>query len=149
MLRQRSPRVRDEKHLDFVRAQPCCHFKGCPRPSEAAHIRMACPARGKLPTGMAEKPSDFWTVPICGYHHREGADAQHRMSEKLYWELRGIDPFALALDLWQQSGGAERALQPKPAPRPRKIKARKPPEQRVKIRASRKMQSRGFAERRA
>lgn len=131
-LRQRSPRQRDPAHLAFVRAQPCC-IKGCPRPAEAAHLRLACDARGKLPTGMQEKPDDKWSNPLCEYHHRTGILAQHKMGEEDFWKMRGIDPFALALRLFEESGGAARALEPKPAKRARPTKARKPVEQRAKI----------------
>lgn len=153
-LRQRELPIRDEAHLKFVRQQPCCHFKGCSRPSEAAHIRMGCPARGKFPTGMGIKPSDCWTVPLCGYHHREGPDAQHRMSEEEYWKFRGIDQFALALSLWEKSGGAARAAEREANPKPKREKLtapRKPQEQRAKIQArstfppGRKLQSRPFS----
>ena len=54
---------------------------------------------------------------------------------------------------WIKSGGAARALEPKPEKRPRKIAARKPPEQRIKIRSraafpqGRKLQGRGFEKR--
>ncbi len=147
MLRQRSPRIHDGPHLAFVRAQPCCALKGCNRQSEAAHIRMACLARDKEATGMGEKPSDCWTVPLCAYHHRTGADSQHVVGEKTFWQLRGIDPFALALKLWEQSGAASRAAEPKRAPRPQAIKPRKPPEMRRKIPAGRPLQSRGFERR--
>lgn len=146
MLRQRAPRQHDAAHLAFVRSQPCC-INGCNRPAEAAHLRMACPARGKLPTGMGEKPDDRWTTPLCGYHHRTGVLAQHKMAEEEFWKLRGIDPFALAIGLFEQSGGGARALQPKLATRPRKITPRKPPEMRRKIPAGRPLQSRGFERR--
>lgn len=153
MLRQRETPERDRAHLQFVRQQPCCHIKECPRPSEAAHIRMGCPARGKLPTGMGIKPSDCWTVPLCGYHHREGPHAQHRMSEEEYWKFRGIDQFALALSLWEKSGAAQRAAEREANPppiKPRKIKARDrdAPKRKIQSRAGfpvgRKLESRPF-----
>ena len=103
---------------------------------------------------MGQKPHDFWTVPLCAYHHRDGADAQHVIGEELFWKLRGIDQFALALRLWIESGGAARAEQPKPVKRGRPIPARKPPEQRIKIQGrstfapGRKLQSRNSFERR-
>jgi len=150
MIALRNPRHRDNAHLAFVRQQPCCVCPpGSNRRAEAAHIRMACPARGKRPTGMQEKPSDMWTVPLCPYHHRIGVDSQHANNERAWWTLRGIDPFAIALRLWDLSGGAERAKRPQIV-KPRKIKARKQPEQRKKIRSGRKtqsnpvIQSRGF-----
>jgi len=64
-LRQREPRIHDTAHLKFVRSQPCCVCpKGGNRKSEAAHIRMECPARGKQAPGLGEKPSDFLDRPF-------------------------------------------------------------------------------------
>ncbi len=152
-LRQRSPRLHDAAHLAFVRAQPCC-IRGCTRPAEAAHLRMACEARGKPPTGMQEKPDDKWTTPLCFYHHRIGIDSQHANNEADWWAMRGLDPFAIALKLWTQSGGEARAAMPAAVKAPRKIKTRKPPERRKRILSGRKIQgnpiipSRAFEKRR-
>lgn len=146
-LRQRRPRQQDTEHLRYVRAQKCC-IGFCNRPAEAAHIRMACEAIGKLPTGMQEKPSDMWVTNLCAYHHRTGINAQHTMNEADFWQMVGLNPFEIATRLWIESGGAARALEPKPAPRSRKIKARKPKEQRAKIPAGRPLRSRGFEKRR-
>jgi hypothetical protein len=85
---------------------------------------MACIAIGKPATGMQEKPSDCWTVGLCDYHHRTGILAQHKMSEADFWAMHGRNPFEIAARLWIESGGAARELEPKPAKRPRKIKAR-------------------------
>ena len=142
-LRQRDPRQKDAKHLDFVRTLECC-LPFCHREAEPAHLRMDNIAIGKELTGKGEKPHDKFTVPLCPYHHRIGVDCQHKSNEREWWKMRGIDPFKIAASLWVESGGAEREPQPKPAPRPRKIKARKPPEQRVKIRSGTQMQSRGL-----
>jgi hypothetical protein len=161
MLRQRSPRVRDEKHLAFVRLQGCC-LPFCKREAEAAHLRMENLAIGKRETGGGERPSDSFAVPLCPYHHRTGIDCQHNCNEREWWELRGVDPWAIAASLWIASGGAardaERAENPKPV-KPRKIKLRdrtKPkrqiPARELQSRSTwpvgRKMQGRGFQERR-
>ncbi|MCK1322107.1 hypothetical protein IVA94_14645 [Bradyrhizobium sp. 156] len=146
-LRQRLPRKHDAAHLLYVRAQRCC-IGYCNRPAEAAHIRMACEAIGKLPTGMQEKPDDKWTVPLCGYHHRTGIGAQHKMGERDFWELAGINPFEIAVRLFIESGGYEREMSQPCAPIVKRIKPRKPPEQRCKIPAGRPLQSRGFEKRR-
>lgn len=90
-LRQRRPRVRDEKHLKFIREQPCCLCNDNTS-VEAAHIRAGSIEHNKPATGMAEKPDDRWTLPLCGTHHRE----QHTMNEMEFWAEYGIDPFALA-----------------------------------------------------
>lgn len=94
MLRQRQPRERNERHLDYIRSLPCCICKD-DTGTEAAHIRTASLENGKLHTGMAEKPSDKWAVPLCNKHHRE----QHSISEMDFWTKYGIDPFMLAITL--------------------------------------------------
>jgi hypothetical protein len=94
-LRQRRPRERDNKHLDYIRSLPCC-VCGDDTATEAAHIRSASIENGKLHTGMAEKPSDKWAVPLCGKHHRE----QHAFGNELeWWKCQGINPFILAMTL--------------------------------------------------
>lgn len=151
-LRQREPRQRDEAHLAFVRTRQC-YIPFCKRQAEAAHIRMGCQAIGKEPTGMAEKPHDKWTCPLCPYHHRIGAGSQHSMGEADFWALAGLNPFAIAAELWIASGGAEREAAPRRPAKPSKIKARKPREHRHKVPAGRKLQSnpvirsRGFEKR--
>lgn len=134
-LRQRRPRKHDAAHLSYVRAQRCC-IGFCNRPAEAAHIRMACEAIGKQPTGMQEKPDDKWTVPLCGYHHRTGVGAQHNMGEREFWELAGINPFEIAVRLFIESGGYEREVAKPRAPIVKRVKQRKPRDLRAKIQAS-------------
>jgi hypothetical protein len=150
-LRQKEPRQHDEKHLAFVRKSGCCVCpKGVNRHTEAAHIRFACLAIDKPATGMQEKPSDCWTVGLCDYHHRTGILAQHKMSEPDFWEMHGRNPFEIAARLWIESGGAARALEPKAAKRPRKIKERDrdAPKRKILSRPhfpqGRKLQNRGF-----
>ncbi len=93
-LRQRSPRIKDNKHLDYIRSLPCC-ICGEETTVEAAHIRTGSIEHEKDNTGKAEKPSDKWAVPLCGRHHRE----QHSMREMDFWGCHGIDPFILAITL--------------------------------------------------
>jgi Putative HNHc nuclease len=92
-LRQREPRIRDNKHLDFIRSLPCCICGGID--TEAAHIRTASLEHGKSHTGMQERPSDIWSLPLCNRHHRE----QHGMNEMSFWAQYQINPFALAITL--------------------------------------------------
>lgn len=94
-LREREPRVKDEKHLRFIRSLPCC-ICGDNTSTEAAHLRVGSIGHGKPHTGMAEKPSDRWVLPLCNRHHRE----QHATGDELkFWDFHGIDPFMLALTL--------------------------------------------------
>lgn len=82
---------------------------------------------------MQEKPDDKWTVPLCAYHHRTGILAQHKMGERDFWTLRGLDPFAIALDLWSKSGGADREAQPSKKRTTRHSKAKQKPHMRMAI----------------
>ena len=136
-LRQRDPRQHDDRHLVYVRLQPCC-IAGCHRPAEAAHLRMSNLDIGKESAGKGEKPHDRFTVPLCGHHHREAPDAQHQHNERLWWEARDLDPWAIAASLWIESGGAARAAMDKPTHRLRPVKARKPREKRAKIPGSKR-----------
>lgn len=139
-LRQREPRERDEKHLAFIRTQPCC-LPFCKREAEPAHLRMDNLAIGKELTGKGEKPGDRYTVPLCPYHHRIGVDCQHNSNEREWWARTGLNPFQIAASLWIESGGAERAALPARVKPPRKIAARKPATERKKIQGARKIQS--------
>lgn len=95
----REPREHNEAFLAFVRRLACCACKAHP-PSQAAHIRMACPERGKRGTGMGEKPHDRWAVPLCADCHLDGAHAQHRVGEQRFWARANVDPFAVAAKLY-------------------------------------------------
>lgn len=96
------PRIKNDKHLDYIRSLPCV-VCGNNIETEAAHLRMSCIEIGKRSTGKSEKPSDCWTVPLCGRHHRE----QHSVSERFFWHEYKIDPFRIAAFLYALSGDFE------------------------------------------
>ena len=96
------PRVKNDRHLDFIRSLPCVCC-GNNIETEAAHIRISCIQVGKPYTGKQEKPSDCWTIPLCGRHHRE----QHDMGEHSFWTLQRIDPIRIAAFLYASSGDFE------------------------------------------
>jgi hypothetical protein len=99
---QKRPREHNHAHLAFIRTLRCC-LCGAPGP-DPAHIRSASPIYGKRETGMQEKPSDKWTVPLCRTHH----DEQHKAgNELLWWASKKIDPFGLALALHHATGDDE------------------------------------------
>ena len=104
----RQPRQHDEKHLAFIRQLPCIAC-GDNTSTEAAHIRFADRSIAKRETGMAEKPDDRFTVPLCGKHHRE----QHEMGNELQWwrDDLEIDPVKVALALYSVTGDHERGEQ--------------------------------------
>ena len=75
--------LRDEPYRRWIASLPCCI---CGRPDvQCAHVRYG------LAGGMALKPSDDRTVPLCLSHHVEqGPD------EKGFWAFYGIDPILLS-----------------------------------------------------
>ncbi len=99
--RQKQPRKHASAHLAFIRDLPCL-VTGT-RPAEAAHIRYADPRYFKRAVGGAEKPDDKWCVPLSPAEHCR----QHSMNERDYWRSVGIDPLAVALQLWAHSGNDE------------------------------------------
>lgn len=84
-------------HLDLIRQLPCL-LSG--KPAEAAHIRYADAAHGKTESGVARKPDDKWTVPLCPELHRLLDGCQHDSNERAWWKQFGIDPLAVAKRLW-------------------------------------------------
>lgn len=126
-LRQRLPREEDPAYLAYVRTLPCLI---CRRPgSDPAHLRTGSRQYEKPPTGMGEKPSDRWVLPLCRTHH----DDQHRNNELEWWARQGIpDPFAVAQALYASRPNPRRPKLAKPF-HDRPAKPRKPPEQRAKI----------------
>lgn len=95
----RKGRLRDAKHLAEVRRLPClvCRQHA---PSEAAHIRLADLTYGVEWVGMAVKPHDWLTVPLCAAHHRTGKRAEHKVSTRRFWRLVGLDPIGIAKRLY-------------------------------------------------
>ncbi len=104
MLRQRSPRQKKPNHLAFIRCLPCiaCHSR---QNIQAAHIRMASLLHGKRSTGVGEKSSDQWTLPLCASCHAD----QHSGSESAFWRGHGINPFDMAACIYLHSGDEDAA----------------------------------------
>ena len=96
---ERTPRRHNEKYLKFIRTQPCCICLSSN--VEAAHIRIGSLEHFKEYTGMAQKPDDCWSLPLCNRHHRE----QHAVGNELkFWSRYHIDPFALAIVYMKKFG---------------------------------------------
>ena len=100
-LRQREPRVEDKAFLAFVRRQRCCVCGATP-PVQAAHIRMGNLTRGKRPTGIGERPSDKFSVPLCVDCHLDGPEALHKLGEERFWQRVGMNPFVFAAALYEE-----------------------------------------------
>jgi len=100
---QRNPREKDSAYLNWIRTLPCVAC-GKSAPSQAAHIRSGYPEPGWRPTGMAEKPSDWRTAPLCRDCHLDGPKAQHRHNERSWWAGLGIYPPDLCAKLRSEYG---------------------------------------------
>ena len=101
-LRQRQPRVKNDRHLRWIRTLPCL-VTGKLGSVEASHIRFSDSIVGKRETGKGERPDDRWAVPLDRDQHR----AQHSTGEREYWKRLGIDPLAVAMALYSVSGDDE------------------------------------------
>jgi len=103
---RKRPRIENKNHLAFIRMLPCVCC-GTRRNVEAAHVRMGDPLYGKRQSGMAEKPDDKFSVPLCAKHHTE----QHSMNEADFWMALNMDPLCLSLALFDATSDEERAEQ--------------------------------------
>lgn len=93
-MQQRRPRVKDEKYLAWIRSYSCLLCENNVE-VEACHVRLEDPLVDKRETGMGEKPDDRWTLPLCGYHHRD----QHRGGEQQFWNRHRVNPISACLAL--------------------------------------------------
>lgn len=106
-LDQRQPRVRNSPYMGKIARLPCvgCLVEGgfYNYEVQVAHLRAGSLEHEKRSTGMQERPSDVWTLPLCQPHHlgdrRWTALSQHKMGELEFWEALSIDPFQLCKDL--------------------------------------------------
>lgn len=97
-------RLEDEAHLAFIRRLPSVvsGLYGC----EACHIRTASAVHRKKHTGLQQKPDDSWTLPLTPDEHRQ----QHSENELAWWRSHNIDPFELAVKLYEVSGQFDAAV---------------------------------------
>jgi hypothetical protein len=93
-VRQRQPRKTDDLYRFWIASLPCL-LCGNNLTVEAAHVRMAEPRLRKRQTGKGEKPDDRWVLPLCHAHHQR----QHAGGERVFWEIRDVNPIAACLVL--------------------------------------------------
>jgi hypothetical protein len=152
-LRQKQPRELCPGYLKWLRQQPCACGCGSPAPSDAAHLRAGSVKYGKRATGLQEKPSDKWALPLKHAHHM----AQHAYGDEVgWWAAHGVpDPFGRSMRYYAAyfteacAKGQKRLTERAAAPRPRKPKTRAKPHGRPAgghgwPKKQRKLQGRGF-----
>lgn len=142
-MNQREPRLHDDGYLRWLRKRPCCVCGAAP-PVDACHVRFASAAYGKRDTGMGEKPSDRWSIPMCRTCHMK----QHAMNEREFWRERRILPLLLAQKLYSEYGGTGGVVRHKKKPRttivPKGLNVKRKIVSRPFPQTQRKLTSRGF-----
>lgn len=99
------------KHAKFIRSLPClpCLMLGEFNDAETewCHLKMADGRIAKPLGGNIKRVQDYWTLPMCGKHHRH----QHNRNERQFWQVEvGVDPILVALALWARSGDYQAGL---------------------------------------
>lgn len=84
--KRRTAEPRNNAHLDWIRAKPCC-VPGCQEKAEAAHVRVQSGG------GMGMKPPDRYAAPACHRHHLE----QHQIGHAAFDAKYSIDMRAIAI----------------------------------------------------
>ena len=99
MLLPKSPKIRNKKHLVWLRELPCAFCKS-PAPSEASHIRL----HGMAGVGM--KSSDSRALPSCHECHMEA----HRLGERTFYGGDLEEAIKLSERLYERTGQTDQAL---------------------------------------
>ena len=86
--------VKDKRHLKVIARLPSV-ISG-KEPCDSCHIRFADDRYDKRPTGMGEKPSDCWVLPLTRDEHID----QHSQGERDFWKSKNIDATAMARVLY-------------------------------------------------
>jgi hypothetical protein len=80
-------------HRAWIRGH-ACSVPGCSANDiECAHVRNGTDG------GVSLKPSDWWTISLCGVHHFE----QHQIGEEAFEQRYGLDLQKLAQQFAQRS----------------------------------------------
>lgn len=83
-------------HRRFIRSQPCAVGACAALPIECTHVRLGFAA------GLAQKPPDWMTIPLCHAHHSQQHDLGHREFDRRH----GLDSAALAKEYARRSPDA-------------------------------------------
>lgn len=99
------PWWRSHSYKQFIKGFECCVagvLDPCSGHIEQAHVRNGTDGCG------AEKPSDWWTIPLCFHHHQS---VQHGIGEPAFERRYGIDMKAMSWkywNLWPRRGEVDR-----------------------------------------
>ena len=91
-IKSASARLDDPHYRSAIRNLPCC-ATWTKSNIDAHHVRIGL-FRG------AKKPDDDMCVPLTHLMHVGAPAALHEIGERNFWNNCGVDPIALARDLW-------------------------------------------------
>lgn len=92
--------MKSPKHIKALRDIGFCVSCGQNKSVNIIRLRYYDPKYDKGPEESGEgKPDDWRVIPLCG----SCQDKQDTMDERKFWNSVGIDPYQLALNLWQVS----------------------------------------------
>lgn len=78
--------TRDRNHRRWIGSLPCS-VSGCRRRNvECAHFG---------PHSQDTKASDYQSLPLCRFHHSNGADSLHKLGPRKFMEVHNLDIPAL------------------------------------------------------
>lgn len=93
-------RIRSPRHLARLRTLACCIPDCWRQPVDPHHLNWS------QPKGKGLRASDSKTVPLCRWTHHSATSAEgvHSVGdEAAWWRAHGIDPLAVANDLWAET----------------------------------------------
>ena len=94
MMPERATQREFPRHRKFIRSLACSVASlTCTSRIECAHVRH------ETDGGTGLKPSDWWTIPLCSWHH----GVQHTLGESTFEKRYWINMKAIALGLARQS----------------------------------------------
>lgn len=92
----------DRDYLAMVRQLPCLYC-GLEPAGEAAHCDFSSYEFGKK-RSFGRRPSDSQALPLCRDDHLNARHAQHKGNEAVFWEALGLQPYAVARNLYAKRG---------------------------------------------
>lgn len=96
-LAKKPRRLTCSDHLAYLATLPCAACGA--RPVTIHHLR----CQGST-AAAGRRAGDHEAVGLCHAHH-QGDAGVHKLGERAFWALHGIDPLALAARLWAESRG--------------------------------------------
>lgn len=100
MIPPKPERLRSPRHLARLRTLACC-IPECGRgPVDPHHLNFA------QPRGTGLRAGDQNTVPLCRWFHHSATSrfGVHFVGDEVgWWRAHGIDPLAVANDLWAET----------------------------------------------